>query len=108
LCLAAFWPAAVGPSLAVGPQQWRHTAEAHFADGTFDAVAVTSLGEVTLAPKIEVRMPTTAAPAVVSAVAVDGPVLYAADGTAPVIYKIADGKAERFAEWFALRYGYAV
>jgi len=83
---------------AVTPATWDHTTEADFTKGKFDKSVVTSLGEVRLGREIDILMPAESAPAVVSAVVQAGKTIYAADGTEPVIYQIADGKATRLAK----------
>jgi hypothetical protein len=50
ILLTGIHPAA----LAVQPETWTHTAEADFADGDFDAVVVTNLGDVQLATRTRI------------------------------------------------------
>ncbi|MFP4053607.1 MAG: hypothetical protein ACLFV7_07070 [Phycisphaerae bacterium] len=83
---------------AVSPQTWEHQTEADFSGGKLDAAVVTSYGEVKLARKVEVLMKSEDAPVVVSDVVSHAKALYAADGAGNGIYRIADGKSEKFAE----------
>ena len=87
-----------GVVFAVTPAVWQHNTEADFSEGEFDLTVVTSLGQIRLSGEVKILMPAASAPPVVSAVAVADEVIYAASGTDPVIYKIADGEAEKFAE----------
>ena len=82
---------------AVTPAVWTHTTEAHFAAGKHTATVTTSLGQLLLARKTEILMPSEGAPAVVSAVAVANSTIYAASGTDGRVYRIVRGKAEKIA-----------
>lgn len=85
-------------ALAVSPQTWEHSGEAQFSTGEFDATVVNSLGEITLSRKINVLMPSPSAPEVVSALVVDGQIIYAACGSSSAVYRIEGDKAAKFAE----------
>jgi len=87
-----------GPGLAVAPETWDHKAEADFAEGKFDLTAVSSIGEVRLARKVDVLMPAEDAPDVVSAVIKIGEHIYAGSGVQPLVYKISSGKSAVHAE----------
>ena len=78
---------------AVVPGTWTHATEADFAKAELKNTATTSLGEVILARKIEIIMPSASAPAVVSAVATGGKAVYAAAGTEPLVFRVEGGKA---------------
>lgn len=84
--------------IAVTPAVWEHTTESDFTKGEHTWTVVSSLGEISLARKIEILMPVEKAPAVVSAVAADRGVVYAASGTTSSIYRIQGPKAELLAE----------
>lgn len=86
-----------GTALGVRPATWRHATEADFADGQFDSTTVNSRGEISLSRRIKVLMAAGAAPPVVSAVVAGRDAIYAASGTTSDIYRIADGKAVKFA-----------
>jgi len=87
-----------GPAPGVQPGGWLHGTEADFAKGEFDSTVVSSLGEVRLGRKIEILMPSDEGPAVVSAIAVTGRTVYAGSGVDGAIYRIAGGKAAKFAK----------
>ena len=82
---------------AVVPATWTHATEADFAKAELKNAATTSLGEVILARKIEIIMPSASAPAVVSAVAAGGKAVYAAAGAKPLVFRIEGGKAGKWA-----------
>ena len=82
---------------AVQPVVTVHTTEANFSEGTFEGALVSSRGDVSLAPRVNVLLESAAAPAVVSAVAVDGDNVYIASGVDNVVSKVVDGKASRLA-----------
>jgi hypothetical protein len=86
--------------LAVSPQTWDHQTEADFTDGQFDSTVVSSLGEITLARKVDVLMPAEQAGEVVAAVTTIGADVYAGSGVEPVVYKISasGGGPAKFAE----------
>jgi len=85
-------------ALAVVPQTWTTATEADFAAGQLDSTVANSRGQVLLARDVKVLMPSSAAPAVVSAVAVRGKTIYAAAGNKNVIYKIEGAKATEWAK----------
>ncbi len=83
---------------AVNPVTWTHQSEADFAPAEKKGTVVDSYGEVILSRKVDLLLTTEKAPPVVSDVIVHGTVLFASDGAGNGIYRIADGKAEKFAE----------
>ena len=89
----------VSHAIAVTPATWTHNAESDFADGKFESTVLSSLGEIRLGGEIEILLPSDVAPSVVSAVVRIGDVIYAAGGDEAVVYKIAQGKTEKFAEF---------
>ena len=87
-----------GAVMGVTPVSWDHTAESDFAKGKFESTVGSSLGEVRLARKIDILVPSESAPAVVSAVVRVGKTIYASDGTEAVIHRIREDKVDKFAE----------
>jgi len=87
--MTAVW---AGACLAVAPETWDHTTEAEFSEGEFASTGVSSLGEVTLARRIEILMPAETAGDVISSVAIVGKTIYAGSGVQPVVYRIAGGQ----------------
>ncbi len=90
--------ALVATASAVTPVTWTHQSEADFAPAEKKGTAVDSYGEVILTRKVNLLLTAEKAPPVVSDVIVHGKVLFASDGAGNGIYRIADGKADRFAE----------
>lgn len=88
----------IASSLAVMPATWTHGNEADFARGQFTATGVTANGEVTLARDVQVLMDSKDAPPVVSAIAVAGDTIYAGSASKAEVFKIAGGKAAKFAQ----------
>ncbi len=90
-------------ALGVRPAVWRHATEAHFTGGQFKATGTNSRGEIALGRDISVLMSSKDAPAVVSAMVVQGKTIYAAAGPDPapaskgVVYAIADKTVKKFA-----------
>ncbi|MCD6365828.1 MAG: hypothetical protein J7M14_08130, partial [Planctomycetes bacterium] len=91
ICVAAAQAAAVSPA------EWRHSSEQEFAEGEFTKTVVNSRGEVSLAREVTVLMPSQDAPEIISAVVASGEAIYAGAGSSNDIYRIADGKATKFA-----------
>jgi hypothetical protein len=87
-----------GLALGVTPGEWTHATEADFADGEFASTVVNSLGEISLSRQVTILAPSSAAPAVVSAVAPAGKMIYFASGSGSAIYRIREGKTEQFAK----------
>jgi len=86
------------PAAAVSPVTVEHSTEADFATGTAVGVVLTSEGRLKLGRELAVRMTSAQAPAVVSALAVDGRTIYVASGSDNTIHKIAaDGTVAPFA-----------
>ncbi len=83
---------------AVNPVKWTHQSEADFAPAEKKGTVVDSYGEVILSRKVDLLLTAEKAPPVVSDVIVHGKMLFASDGAGNGIYRIADGKAEKFAE----------
>jgi len=98
LTIAAVLFLAGGLARAVRPGEWNFHSEADFAKCQRESTVVNSHGDVTLARKIEIVLASADAPAVVSAVAVDGDTIYAASGTTGWIYKITPAKAKKQAD----------
>jgi len=90
ICLVATI-CSMNPLWAVAPQSWQHRSEADFADGSFQATTLSSLGEVSLGSDVQILLPADEAPAVISAVAWGDDVIYAGSGDRPVIYAIRQG-----------------
>ena len=92
---AALWASMVG---AVSPQVWQQTSEAQFAKGEFEGTAVSSLGEISLAPAVQILLKSERAPQVVSALAVGDSRIYAASGSDNTIRRLSpDGSVSTFA-----------
>jgi hypothetical protein len=89
--------ASAGTAWAVKTATWRHQSSEEFAKGETDQVAISSEDHLTLAPKITEVLPSKEDVVFVNAMAAtDDGIVYAATGTKGVIYKIADGKAQKF------------
>ncbi|MCL2700835.1 MAG: hypothetical protein FWE88_03980 [Phycisphaerae bacterium] len=84
-------------ALAVSPTTVEHSTEADFATGATSGVVVTSEGRLQLGRELAVRMSTADAPAIVSALATDGKIIYVASGSENTIYKIDGDKSVPFA-----------
>ena len=85
-------------ALGVVPHRWRAQSEADFNAGEHKDAAATSRGELILAREIKVLMPSTDAPAVVSAVVAVGNTVYAGSGNTNVVYRIQGGKSHQLAK----------
>ncbi|MBN1942813.1 MAG: hypothetical protein JW849_05905 [Phycisphaerae bacterium] len=78
----------------VTPGVWRQESQSDFAKAQRKNTVIDSHGDVTLARKIDVLLPSDQAPPVVSALAVVKDAIYAASGVNGEVLRLADGKSE--------------
>jgi len=93
LTVAVMCPVVFG----VTPEKWTHSTEADFAKGEFESTVVNSLGQLSLAQKVEVLVKADEAPPVVSAVAEFDGTVYLGSGGSNHVYAFREGKLKELA-----------